>query len=124
MKVKQDSPIVAVIFKAFAVLSVACAAWKFVKGLSILGSGVPTIGDPAGAALALAFSFLASGLMLWWMGEVIELLGRIARNGEPAGESRSREKPARAELEKMIGSGKGAARRSDDDFSNPPKYEL
>ncbi|RYD35741.1 MAG: hypothetical protein EOP87_06810 [Verrucomicrobiaceae bacterium] len=76
-------------------------------------------GVPLGLYLGVGAAPLA-----WWMGAVLALLAKIARNGESAAEGRSKENPARAELEKMLGGGKAAGRRSDDDLSNPPNYNL
>jgi len=82
-------------------------------------------GTQSAAAMGSAIRFIGGGFALWWMGEVIELLGRIARNGETATNDRRHvEKPSRAELEGMLGSGKPASHRNNEDNSSPPSYSL
>lgn len=123
MKKKTESPMVAVIFKAFAILSGVMALWQFGKGLTQMSGDAMSDGQSAGIALSLAVVYLGSGLMLWWMGEVVELLGRIAKNGEAAGNDGRREKPSRDQMERMLGGGKKVTSR-DDDTAGPPRYEL
>lgn len=110
MKPNQEEPFVALFFKGLAIIMILIALCLLVM------MGVP------GVILGL-YLVLGAAPIAWWMGAVLALLAKIARNGEVAGEARSKEKPARAELERMLG-GKASSRRSDDDLSSPPKYEL
>jgi hypothetical protein len=122
MKNNQDSPLVAVIFKGFAILGGVMALWQIGKFFVGTTNENPLVQVAySNAALTAASVHTAGSLTLWWMGEVIELLGKIAKNG--IGTATVKPKPGREELENLIGSPKPKGRQ-EDDYSSPPKYEL
>ena len=114
------------IFKAFALLSAVLAIWFFAKSLlDHVPAGMDQVpieirASAFTANLSTAFFFLASGLALWWMAEVVDLLSRIATNtaSDNRGRTTERALPRNepAPQKRMVSPAQSA--------ENPPRYEL
>ena len=133
MKPKYEEPLVAIILKGVAILSMIGAVIYFVKGLS---SDYPpaersrdmehlteNFGQLMQAAMVQAsyfhWAFVCAGsaISLWWMGSILALLDRIARTGErqPATGTKPTEKVAdRKPLLRPVG----------DAYDEVPAYKL
>lgn len=89
MKAISDEPLVAVIFKALALIATLSGAYSFVQGMMA--------GNPPADASSMQMAILAAergghflsayvsagaALSLWWMGSVLALLHCIAKAGE------------------------------------------
>ena len=139
MKPKYEEPLVAIILKGVAILSMIGAVIYFVKGLS---SDYPpaersrdmehlteNFGQLMQAAMVQAsyfhWAFVCAGsaISLWWMGAVLALLDRIACNREEPEEIRSAA-PLKRRTEVKPGIFKEAASREDGGNDEISSYKL
>lgn len=107
---KFEQPFIAIYFKALSVVCVTGALF------ALLASG-------GLAASVYLYVIFGCAPIMWWMGELVSLLARIASRptaSEPKGES----KPSRAELEAMLGGPAKKRKDDDDDSGGVPKYTL
>ena len=90
MKTRSEEPLVAINLKGLAILSAVVAGAVY---LSMFRDGVPPDASPrliaqAAADLAtkqvVAFTLTGAAIMMWWMGEIVSLLAKIAANGAAA----------------------------------------
>lgn len=128
MKTMSDEPLVAIVLKALAILAVvgAVASYAVVylddaprdaEGPAALAAGLRVA-----AVLGRAYTLTGSAICLWWMGEIVALLARIAANGDPG----SAAKPTRRELEALLGDRKRAEKPANSEAENEvvPSYKL
>ncbi len=90
-KNRSEEPLVAIILKGLSILSMLGAVIFYI---AMFRHDVPP--DAGAEAIlkavvelrltqAMAFTFTGAAIALWWMGEIIALLARIAANGEKQG---------------------------------------
>jgi hypothetical protein len=119
---RSDEPLVAIILKGLSILSAVGAAISYI---AMFGHDLPPEASAvvlarAAAEIAakqiMAFTLTGAAISLWWMGEIIALLARIAANGakQAAPLSGSVVKPTPAPAKRM----------SMDDESDVPRYTL
>jgi hypothetical protein len=124
MNTRSEEPLVAIILKGLSILSALGAAIVYIAmfGHDVNPDARPQVIARAAAEMAskqiMAFTLTGSAITLWWMGEIIALLARIAANGaRQAAVSQvaaaSEPRPAAA-----------PARRTADDDDDVPRYSL
>lgn len=114
MKTYDGEPGIVVVLKVLAILG-------FFSAVVCVFSGLANDGALAAASFVTAMSAAASGLMIWWMAEVVSLLGRIAGAGPSRLGNKAGNKPREKDLESMLYQ-KPKGRQDED--TEVPKYQL
>ena len=128
MKFNTEHFIITSIFRSLAILCGLMALWNFARSFASSHPDILSAGfDASRYYIVKGVSWLGSGLVLWWMGLVVGLLGRIAHNTAAAEVEISAPAAAPAPVHramKSIISSQPSRLSKDDDPGIPPTFHL
>lgn len=124
---RSEEPLVAIILKGLSILSTLGAVLFYIamfrhdvpldaSAQTILTAAASVAGDQV-----RAYTLTGTAIALWWMGEIIALLARIAANGSRQPEPLKSSSPQKRIAEPSSGTG-SRSRRDDED--EVPRYTL